>query len=214
MNELHTFLARRVAETRRRPDAAAVLVEFAMALPLLTFFLLGIFEFGFGFRQKIYQERASQSAGRAAASTATDRYADFDALRAIDSSMGGSSNLELTRVIIWDAPSADATVPPQCLNISASGMGAKGRSGLCNVYSPEQVAASAPTGFRTATACAGGAWDANWCPLDRDNAAPDVDFVGVYIEAEYDTLTNLLPVGDLTFTTQAVYHLEPSYVGR
>jgi hypothetical protein len=218
MSSAPTFLARRVAATRERPDGAAVLVEFALALPVLAIFLLGMFEFGYGFRQKLFVERATQSAGRVAASAGNDRYADFDALRAIDSSLGGASNIEVERVIIWKAPNATAGVPQNCLDVGYTGLGTKGVGGLCNVYSPAQVATSSPVGFPGGSAtnptCAGGSWDANWCPRGRDRTPPGVDFVGVYVEVKYTMLTSILPVDELTFVSETVYHLEPTYVGR
>lgn len=216
MSSMAGYLTRRIEESRRDPDRAAVVVEFALVVPILVLFLLGIIEFGYGFRQKLYVERADHAAGRVAASAGRDRLADYDALRAIDSSMGGARGVTLQRVIIWKAPNANADVPDSCMNQPYTGLTVKGVGGLCNVYSPEQVATSTTEGFRgpASGACAAGSWDSRWCPTVRDNDAPGVDFVGVYVEYRYDTLTNLLPTDSLSFTAKTVYQLEPDYVGR
>lgn len=201
-------VAERVRRTRQSPDEAAVLVEFAFALPILMLFLLGIFEFGFGWRQKIFVERAAQSGGRTAASTANDRLADFDALRAVDSQLSGAGSVELERVVIWKATSFDSEVPPAC-------EGGTSVAGLCNVYTAAQVQTALPTGFGTSGGtCRGGSWDSAWCPTTRDNTPPGADLVGIAVYAKYSTITNILPVDDLDFFASGVYHLEPPYVGR
>lgn len=199
-------LARRVESTRQQPDEAAVLVEFAFALPILMLFMLGIFEFGFGWRQKIFVERAAQSGGRTAASGGNDRLADFDALRAVDSQMSGANNVEIDMVVIWKANTLDSGVPPAC---EAGGS----VPGLCNVYSAAQAKTALPSGF-TGASCSGGSWDASWCPTGRDNSPPGADLVGVAVYGTYSTITNILPVDDLEFFASGVYHLEPPYVGR
>ena len=203
---------------RRRDDRGAALVEIALVAPILVVLGLLIVELGFAWRQNLYVERAAQTAARTAASSGADLFTDFDTLQSVASTMGGADNVTIERVIVFDATTS-GEVPNQCLSVPATGLARKGIPFTCNVYSAAQVNTSSPgLGFpRTtdATTCPGSAWDWNWCPMrDRDRELPGMDRVGVYIEVSYDPLTGLFPNPSPTFTTTAVFQLEPTYVGR
>lgn len=207
------FLRSRLDDARRRPDNGAVLVEFALVLPVIALLAIGLLEYGSAFREKALVERSVQQAARTAASTANGRYADYDALRTLDSVLSGAKRGEIERVIVYNATGrTDGSVPGVCLGITPSG-GGSGSTNRCNVYSAAQVAQGNPVGFPTnaaGTSCAGG-WDSSWCPIGRRRSAPAVDRVGVYVEFRYEPLTGLLPSTGELIKANAVYQLEPSY---
>jgi hypothetical protein len=200
-------------------------VEFALILPVLAVLVLGIFDFGFLHRQSSLVQTGAQQAARTAAGSGTWRFADFEALRAIDSSMSTASRVEIDRVIIWRTDDPDGAVPQTCLDIAVSDgdTSPKGSAAAhCNVYSGAQVAATSPaTGFSAdpdADDCADGAsWDWFWCPVDRVSSttggAGSADFVGVYLEATYEPLTGIITTDEYTVEREAVYRIEPCVPG-
>lgn len=206
---------------RTRPlrfdDQGAALVEFALVAPILVLMVAGLLEFGFAWRQNLYVERAAQTAGRTGASSGADPFTDYDIIQSVGSAISGGRNLELQKVIVFKA-NTSGVVPAACKSLNAAGNTAHGISGVCNVYGPSQVATSSPgVGFpraSNATTCPGGSWDAFWCPMGRDRDLPGADRIGVYIEAEYETLTGIVPGTTQTFATTAIFQLEPTYVGR
>lgn len=196
-------------DRRRNRDRGAVLIEFALVLPVLALLALGIFEFGNLWRQTNGVERAAQQGGRTVSSQANGRYADYEALRAIDSAMSGLSGLDVTRVVIFNATGASGEVPAACLSGS--------QSGLCNTYTGSILSSTSlapfPGGSVTNPSCAGGA-DAAWCPVDRNRTGSAPDRIGVHITAQYTPVTGLLPDLGLTVERTTVYQIEPCAQGE
>ena len=191
-----------------RGDDGAALVEFALAIPILALMFTGILEFGSAYRVEDQIQHSLMSAGRVAGQQSNSRYADYETLRSISSTVSGvSKNATVKRVIIFKAPS-DGAVPASCLAVTPTGSKA-GVSGTCNVYNAAQVANLSLSNFSTPAACAGTAWDSNWCPVNRQ---PQQDRNGVYVEFDYTTLTKLLPP-NLTLQDDAVYDIEPTPIG-
>ncbi|MCC5951969.1 MAG: pilus assembly protein [Acidimicrobiia bacterium] len=205
----------------RRPrcdDRGAVLIEAALVLPVLALLMLGIIEFGMAFRQVNVIDRGSSSAARVGATLGNAPLTDYEILRSVNSTLNTTQRVEIERVIVYRSTTADGAVPPACLAINPSGFGAFGVAGTCNVYSAEQVANESLVGFPRGAAanpsCAGGSWDANWCPIGRSKDRPNPDVVGVFIEGRYDALTSLIPgTGELMLSQRGVYMLEPPAVG-
>jgi Flp pilus assembly protein TadG len=180
----------------------------ALALPLLVLIFTGIIEFGSAFRVEDQLQHSMMSAGRVAGQQSDSRYGDYEALRSISSTVASlSGSASIKRVIIFKAPSNGA-VPASCLAVAVTGSRA-GVSGTCNVYSAAQVNNPSLANFATPTACAGSAWDGNWCPLGRQ---PRSEQIGVFVELNYTTLTKMLPV-TFTMTATSVYDLEPTPIG-
>jgi hypothetical protein len=200
---------------RCRGDNGTAIVEFALVAPVLFVLVAGIFEFGFAWHSANLVERSVQNGGRAASNAGDSRLADYDALRALDATLAGSNAMTIKRVIIYKSD-ATGTLPASCDDPFQNpvGTGIKGVSGVCNVYSPEQVAQTNPlAGFPPGTGilCPGD-WDTNWCPLGRDNSRPISDYIGVYVEANYRPVTQLLPT-TFTIERKAVFLLEPPSIG-
>lgn len=213
---------RRVGETTRsderrcRGEGGVAIVEFALVLPVVALFVLGIIDFGTLWRQNNIAEDAVLSAGRTVSSTARNRYADYEALRALSSALSGVENAEISKVVIWKANSY-SDPPSSCTSINPGSSGTFGVSGLCNVYSAAQVNTIAPVGFPATSSqnptCTAGSWDARWCPTSRVNAEGNGDWIGVWVELDYTSVTGIVPGGSFAFSAQAVYRLEPPYVG-
>lgn len=196
-----------------KDDRGVALVEFALVLPVLSLLVLGIFEYGNLWRQVGTLERAAQLGARAVSQQANGRFADYEALRAVDSQTRSMSGVEVTRVIIYRSDDADGTVPPACLTGS--------RPGLCNTYSGARVRTVNPVGFGVAgtsssPTCASGSWDAGWCPTgrSRSTSAAGTLRLGVHVTIEYTPVTGLIPGPTATYSRQAVYQIEPCAQGQ
>jgi len=188
-----------------RHERGVALVEFALVAPVLILLVLGIFEFGNAWRQTAGIERAVQQGARTVTSQANARYADYEALRAVDSATRSLSGVTVDQVVIYRADSADGAIPAACLTAS--------QSGLCNRYTGAQVRTVAPTGFPPATSCAGG-WDALWCPTGRDRDGINRMRIGVHLTVSYTPVTGLIPGPTMTITRTAVYQIEPCAQGQ
>jgi len=196
---------------RMEGDVGAGLIEFALIAPVLVLFLIGIVEYGLAFRQDEQVQSALMSAGRMIGQQSTSRWADYEGLRSLDSSLSSASRLTINKVVIYKATAADGKVPSSCSSIVPASNAANGVSGTCNVYSATQVKTSTPSGFvmGSGNSCAGGSWDTNWCPNSRN---PQSDFVGLYVDATYAPITKLLP-SNFTIKRYTVYDVEPTAVG-
>jgi hypothetical protein len=194
-------------------DDGSVIVEFALILPLIAALVFGLVDYGLALRQDNQLTLSVASAGRRASTLATNRFADFEALRALAAD-ATSGDVTLEKVIIWKASSGTAPVPPaSCLALTTGGV-----AGVCNVYNASQVAQPNPAvGFKAGSSssptCASGSWDTSWCPVGRNNSERSADFVGVYAEVRYTSFTYMIPSGGLDLSSGVVYRLEPPFVG-
>lgn len=192
------------ARRRLRGDGGAVLVEFALAVPVLVVFVLGVLDFGFLFSDVNVVERGVQTAGRVAANQGNERSADFAALRALDSASASFGSATIVRAVIYKADNPNGAPPPACIDDDI------GVTGVCNVYTAAQVDTNSDTNFRNA-GCVGD-WDAQWCPTSRVRNLPNPDHIGVYLQVRYNGFTRLI-VRNFTFDSYAVYELEPALSG-
>lgn len=197
--------------TRMRGDAGAGLVEFALVAPVLILFVIGIVEYGLAFRQDEQVQAALMSAGRMIGQQSTSRWADYEGLRSLDSTLSGATRLTVKKAIVYKATASNGQVPSACSSITPVSNAANGVSGSCNVYSAAQVKTPTPSGFiaGTGNSCASGSWDTNWCPTTRN---AQTDFVGLYLDATYTPITGLLP-NTFTIKRYTVYDVEPTAVG-
>lgn len=194
----------------RRSSRGIALLEAAIVLPLILFLFVGMTEFGFALRDGNTLSRAVQASARTDARLADDPLADYEALRAIESGLSALGSSSIERVIVYDANGTGATPPADCLAVVPSTSGAAGVGGLCNVYSPTQVAADQPGSF----GCGGG-WDSNFCPINtshRQRNGNNPTRVGVWVELTFDGATSVLPTS-VSLTRGAVYQLEPCVAG-
>jgi len=144
----------------RGRERGAAIVEFALVAPFLALIALGIMEYGTIYKADDQTQQALMSAGRVAAQGSNGPLADFQALRALDSSLAGLKRATIKRVIIYKAPS-DGKPPASCLGVTPTGAAA-GVLSVCNVYSPAQVASTDFGNFSyTGSTCNPSAWDSN-----------------------------------------------------
>ncbi|MGY6500360.1 MAG: TadE/TadG family type IV pilus assembly protein [Acidimicrobiales bacterium] len=198
-------------ERLRRGERGAVIVEFALILPVLSLLALGIFEYGNLWRQVGSLERSAQLGARVATQQANGRFADYEALRAVDAQTRGMNGVEVTRVVIFRSEDPDGTIPPACLGGSVAG--------LCNTYTGAQVRTVNPVGFGVAgtsanPSCAGGSWDSGWCPTGRPRSTTAPLRIGVHVTVEYTPVTGLIPGPTATYSRQAIYQIEPCAQGQ
>lgn len=183
-------------------DSGVALVEFALVLPILLMFALGIMDYGMLFKADGQVEHALMSAGRVAGQQSNGRFADYEALRSLSSSLSGIQRATVNKVVIYKAP-PDGKVPAACLTGS--------QAGVCNYYTGAQLAGSASlANFQISSGggCAGGSWDAAWCPTSRQ---PQTDRIGLYVEMSYQRFTGIIP-GGFTFRSYVVYDVEPTSI--
>jgi Flp pilus assembly protein TadG len=202
-------LRRQLFERRSPRDQGVALVELALVVPFLAMLALGIMEYGNAWRQVAGLERATQQSARTVSSLATDRYADYEALRAADTLVRGLSGLEIENVVIY---LADET------GVMPDGCGTASIENLCNFYTATQVATTSPVGFGTPSAvnpsCTEGSWDEAWCPTEREREGAAADHIGVRLTVTYSPITGLLPAEFMTITRYAVYRIEPCAQGQ
>ena len=189
-------------------DEGAVLVEFALVLPLITLLLLGVFEYGTAWRETLNLASAVRAASRQAANAGTSRAADYLALQSFDSVMGASKNVVVQKVVVYKTTSANGDpINGGCFTAAAAQSG-----WFCNIYTGTQVdtiGASYLTHFGPNDTSCTGAWDANWCPITRqDLQSQPPDYVGVWAKVTYTSVTKMLP-STVTFTDRAVARIEP-----
>jgi hypothetical protein len=193
-----------------RSERGAALVEFALFAPLLAALVLGIFEFGNAWRQTGSIERSVQQGARTVSAQADNRFADYEALRAIDTATRGLPGITVERVIIYRSTDPDGAVPPQCLGGS--------QAGLCNVYTGSQVRTINPSGFPATgvvdPTCAPGSWDSLWCPTTRPRSEGNLIQIGVHLTVAYEPVTGLIPDPGLTIERSAIYQIEPCAQGQ
>ncbi len=155
-------------------------------MPLLAFIVFGILDVGFGMQAR---ETVSLSLGDATRTGAIARTADdADALilGAIANRVDAAIGVQINRVVIYEADGILSEPPASCMQ----GTPVAG----CNVYDSTTVV--------DPNACSGG-----WCP-DRREAD---DLLGIWIDAEYTTITNYSPF-DLQWSDHAVVIVEPEIV--
>ncbi|MBI2703842.1 MAG: pilus assembly protein [Actinobacteria bacterium] len=179
-----------------------------MAAPILVMLAVTMFEYGMAFRQENILENAVMSAARTDSQLSKNRLADYEALQQLSSAFGGLKRATVTKISIWKANSNN-TVPAACKTSS--------QPGLCNFYTKAQMNTNTPVGFPGGSfgspSCAGG-WDAAWCPVFRENRdVVGADWLGVWVEIQYTSFTNLIPGMTLTMSEQAIYRLEPPFIG-
>ncbi len=206
------------ARARLSGDDGSVIAEMALVAPLLVLLMLGVFEFGTAWRNKTILSSSLRSAGRIESQGTLNTNIDQIALGALYAGNSKLTNMTLVKVIIYKAtnPSGAPTAP--CLSRSYSGNTVKGIAGVCSIYSAGQVAL-ASTGGGTFGSCSNSAgWDFNLCSgpssvtAVRNNtfSSGGPDYIGIYAEYTYDTITGLLPGNTLTITDQSVYRIEPA----
>ncbi len=189
-------------------DDGGVLVELALVLPLLTFLVLGIFEFGIAFRERSNLSGALRSAARTNTTNGTARNSDYLALQSFYAQMAQAKNITVNKVVIYKTTSATGDpLDPTCFTSATPSA-----SNFCNVYTWAQITSMGSDSlvhFGPSTTTCALSWDLNWCPLVRkDKQSDPPDFVGVYADVTYKSSTGLMP-STVTFTDRTVSRIDP-----
>lgn len=204
----------------------AVLIEFALTLPLLVLIALGIVESGMLFKTSTDLNSAVRNSARAGTSAPAFEVADRTILRSIGSELDGKQIDGLYGVVVFKANGVNDTKPPDaCIAklpntpaLSKPSTTRNGILGVCNVYTAGQVSAvvagSANSNFASAgqTTCTGSKWDGYWCPVTRTRSigAGTLDYIGVYVKIENTSLTGI-GLGNTDMSKSAVFRLEPKF---
>jgi hypothetical protein len=203
-------------EERLHGDEGAVLVEFALLLPLLMFMFLGVLDFGMAFKDRNVLEGAIQQSLRTNTNRGTNRWAEGDALLAFQAAMSKNKRLQITNVIIWKSAAGNTT--PTCSPVVPvpGALGPYGTAGTCNAYSRTQMAtltaANEASYFDAANAasCSGSSWDVNWCPTSRSDTQISASYIGMQVTVDYRAFTSIFGSGTRSIVDRAVMRVEPA----
>ena len=189
---------------RGHGDNGATLVESAIVTPVLLLFILGIFEFGFAFRDYLAVANSTRDAAREASVAGNVLDADYRMMRAIERASAALPDGAIERIVIWKASDPSDEVPSGCANGIAS-------SGLCNVYSSSGLTVPKEN-FGCQEKALGDPVDSPdrfWCPGDREvSVGSGLDYVGVYVRITHEYITGLFG-DDVVFEDQMILKVEP-----
>lgn len=175
---------------RRVRERGAAALEFALVSPLFFLVVFGGIEIGLMFRSHLALQDMSRSAARVASIQRNAPDADREILQRVVSG-SASLNGEVTKVIIFSAPTLDAGLPPSCIDGSDN---PASQSGLCNAYGPEFVDVAAGS-----AAVETGLTDAQRTQWQN---------LGIYIEYDYEYVTGFFDSITLSAETVEVVELD------
>jgi Flp pilus assembly protein TadG len=203
-------------DTRFADDRGSLIPEFALAVPLMIFLVLGIFEFGMAWRNSNILATIVRAGARSAGQMQDNAQADRVALDAYMGSVGQMKRSTTSKIIIYRVNSSNPTgsVPAGCLSANTTGtppFGVNSGSVQCNVYVASQLT---PANLVASNfGCASGDYDVNFCPTSRSKAlgapASAPHSLGFYAEIRYDLITGLIGSGSITMKDKATYRIEP-----
>lgn len=199
------------ARRSRRADRGAVLLEFAIVVPVLLLLAFGTAELGLAWVANSRIEGTTSTAARIGASGGSSLDADRNILVSIKSSLPASELANLDRVVVFEPSNADGGVPSSCIKPTGS-TDQTGVTGRCNTYSGATVrgvSSSSMVGF------GGGASDVDrfWAPVTRkDTLAGPPDHLGVWVRTTHRNQTNTY-WGDFVITKTSIYRIQPDLNG-
>ncbi|MFT7475764.1 MAG: Flp pilus assembly protein TadG [Verrucomicrobiales bacterium] len=200
---------------RRQNQRGAIIVEAALAIPLLLLVILGSVEAGFAWEAKSATTSGVRTGLLRAASIGDKPETDMRIMQSIIGEIGPDNIAGVEYVMIFNAAGAndEATI-----NSCALAIGGGGTSDQCVVYNNttlQNVLASAdPGAFQLANfddggndfvngagnddyACAAGALDSNWCAARR-TVGGDAE-IGVAVEYNHSWFTGIFPFSPPVF---------------
>ncbi len=185
-------------------ERGTALVEFTIMFGVLVVLVFGILEFGNAWGNRLKVETAARAGARVGSNLRNDRLADWSLLQGAKSVLNeiGLSNVEY--LVVYKAASATGLPPTGC-----GGSTPSSQNNLCNVYTGSQLTSLTQSSFTGTSSCTGTSPDRFWCPTGRQAVQHlNPDFLGVYIKARSNTLTNFFgsPLG---LRSTAVMRLEP-----
>lgn len=206
--------ARRGARQRRR-ERGAILVEFAIIIPVLMGLICATVDLGYGWRASITVANSARSGARVGSSQGIATGADYAILTAVATSLGSVPVTEIDAIVVFKSASVTGGLPLTC-PLSATNRTNRGVAGVCNIYQQADVVnvlANPATAQATyfSGLCTGTRIDKKWCPATRNNVqigGSGVDHVGVYVKINHGTSTKLFG-STIAIDDSAVMLIEP-----
>lgn len=179
-------------------ERGAVMVEMAVALPLLLLLVIGSIEFGLLFHERLTIASAASSAARTGATMGTRAEADFVILEALEAGLYDQVDTDvLIRVEIFEANPQTGTKTGN--GDSYSYIGGSG----CKWSPCPAVDQDGPQG--------------SWTPDTRDTvldpSGGGLDVLGVEIVYHHSAVSGIVPGIDRDITERALVRLEPDVFG-
>lgn len=214
--------SRRHGSRRSRDERGSVFIQFALLVPLLTVFAMGIVEYGLGWKWANDVNAATRDAARTGTSEPAFATADKSILLSIGSTLTTEQINNIQRIVVFKA-NTSGTVPSGCASLTPSTgtTTAVGVSSSCNVYGKAQVnyVLGNPTDNTkwvnsAGNGCDSSDLDANWCPATRNRnlTTGNFDDLGVYLEIKKPDVTHM-GFGQMTIKRTSVFRLEPAFGG-
>ncbi len=193
-------------------DRGAVLVEAALAIPLLLVVIFGAVEAGMAWDARSSTTSGVRTGLLRAASLGDKPETDLRILQSVIGEIGADDAGDIEWIVVFDAtdPDYDGTIADCAAAIAGGGI-----ADTCNTYSPSQIQDvvsstltmsdfdSGLNGSDTGYTCETTSVDANWCAGKRRVDDNDV-LVGVALSFDHDWFTGILPGDGVTFTEYAV----------
>lgn len=172
---------------RSHGERGATLLEFALVLPLIVLFVVGIAEFGLAFKDFLSVSNAAREGARIASSAGNEPTADCSVLAGLSDSLTALDLQQLERVEIFRGIPGGGQDPTKT-----------------NVY-------TYVTG--DPAVCANWTQSVLWDPTTRNTITgptSPLDIIGVKLVYDHDWITNLGPFGGTLQLEQAtITRLEP-----
>lgn len=180
-----------------RRERGVAVVEMAVILPLALLLVIGAFEWGMGFLDRLSVSQAVREAGRVG-SAMGDHYvdsnnnADCAILEAGAGSLSAIGGNDVKELWIYESDDTGA------------------------ILGPKQRYRPAVSGDNPALLACGSGWykiENSWPPSSRDNLGQDRDWLGVRVVLDHTWHTNFLWFnGTVEWQESIVFHLEPKIV--
>ena len=196
---------KKILRAHRNRERGAVLVEAAIAIPLLLFVILGSVEFGVGWEAKSATTGGLRSGLLRASALANEPETDLRTLQSIVGEIGADNADRISWVVIFDADPGNGTINEivdECRDAVLGG----GTRPFCVGYTQQNLIDIATTNTIDFTnfdqtqdaTCDTGLLDSgNFCATSR-TLSGDIE-VGVAFEYQHRWLTGILPFGAPTF---------------
>lgn len=192
-------------------ERGAVLVEAAIAIPLLLLIFFGALEFGSAWEARSSSTSAVRTGLLRAASLGDRPETDLAVLQSVIGEIGADKVDNIDWIVIFDAtdPNRNATI-----DACAAAVASNGQSGVCNAYGPTELQSVVAGTLTTANfddganttaggyTCDGTKIDSNWCAPGRTIDGGIA--LGVAVRYNHESYTGILPGDGVSFTEHAV----------
>ena len=185
------------------------MVEAAIITPVLIFFVFGIFEFGFAFRDYLAVANSTRDGVREASVVGKIADADYRTLRAVERASAALREGTIERIVIFKATGPDDSIPGPCKTATSPATLAANE---CNLYGPDDFSLD-PDEFGCDPASNPDPDpDRFWCPSSRIvSVGAGLDYVGVYMRVDHSYITGLFG-SSITFEDTSILKVEPQEV--